>query len=150
MKRSLLYTENNWQYLLPMITLPFKWKLKFWKICINNVELDSFLKKDFSDKISYIKKNYKHTIIRCQYSRKNCISNEPSIFQMTKACLLKIMQMSKIHYLQCKTDQMDFNVAENKADNKVQISHYNRSLRSYTSEVLIMYQRGISIIIWRY
>lgn len=37
---------------------------------------------------------------------------------MTKACY-KIMQMSKIHYLQCKTDQMDFNVTENKADNKV-------------------------------
>lgn len=47
---------------------------------------------------------------------------------MTKACY-KIMQMSKIHYLQCKTDQMDFNVTENKADNKVQISHYNESLR---------------------
>lgn len=49
---------------------------------------------------------------------------------MTKACY-KIMQMSKIHYLQCKTDQTDFNVTENKADNKVQISHYNESLRSY-------------------
>ena len=55
---------------------PFKWKLKFWKICIHHHELDSFLilKKDFSDEISYIKKNYKHTIIRCQYSRKNCIN----------------------------------------------------------------------------